>query len=353
MIDKIYLTNQVQKLIDCANSKKSSLNIIMIATSKDIPSNSGDYKFHSVTTSYLSRQELEELISSFRNYCTYLKVYTDIEEFLSDYYKKELPVQPSVIFETSAKGIGRGKDALIPTLCDVINLPHLGSEATSNIVCSSKYQWTSVLRDNAISVPDSYLYNRGKWISSVPLDEKYILKLNYECASIGLSSDSLMINDGKNLTLKASQLQRCYSQPIIAQKFIEGYEVEVPILVNNLFSIALPPVGLAKGEQLYYTHEFFDYDSIYFDDYILYDFSEIMPSVAGNLQNCAQKIIDILDLSGYMRIDFRVGADGNFYVFDINNDPSINSCGSFQKSLEILGFDPSIIAGVLIGNRLI
>lgn len=344
---------QIHSLIDFTQKRKPEIKLVIIATTKDGPSKRIDYKLHSVSTSYLSRQELEELVASFRNYCDYLEVYTDIEDFLRDYYTERLRVRPTIIFETSAKGIGRGRDALIPALCDTLGYPHIGAEATSSVLCSSKYQWTSILRQNGILVPDSYLYIHGNWISPPPVGIKYILKLNYECASIGLSPDSVIINDGTNLQKKAEELQRNYGQPVIAQAFIEGYEVEVPVLINRLFHTALPPVGLATAEGNYYKEQFFDYDSIYFDDYSLYDFAEIMPKTAEHLRQCACKIIDILDLTGYMRIDFRINDNGKFFVFDINNDPCINSCGSFYKSLEILGIDPQEIAGVILGNKLI
>ena len=78
-----------------------------------------------------------------------------------------------------------------------------------------------------------------------------------------------------------------------------------------------------------------------------------MSAAAANLQDTAYRIMDLLDLSGYMRIDFRVREDGEYFVIDINNDPCINSCGSFLKSLELLEIDPKDIAGVLIGNRML
>lgn len=347
------LKKQIESLIELASEKKESTRLFIVVTTKAPETMGTDYKLHSVSTSYLSRQELEELVESFREYSDYLKIYTDIEAFLRDYYAGVLPVEPTLIFESSAKGIGRGRDALIPALCDILHYPHLGAEATSSVLCSSKYQWSCVLRANGILVPDSYLYINGHWVTTPPTGIKYILKLNYECASIGLSTDSVMINDGKNLTEKASQLQADYKQPIIAQAFIAGYEVEVPVLINHSFRIALPPVGLEADGQKYYKDAFFDYETIYFDDYSLYDFAKVAPEAASSLQQCAQRIIDMLDLTGYMRIDFRVNTDGRFYAFDINNDPCINSCGSFQKSLEILGISPRKIAGVIIGNKLI
>ena len=342
----------IQLLIDCAKSQMDNTNLFIITSIKGNQNNSSDYLLHSISTSYLSRQELDELLHSFRRFCHYVQIYTDIELFLKDYYACRFQIAPTMIFETSPKGIGRGKEALIPALCDIWHLRHLGPSATSNIICSSKCQWTSILRNNKIQVPDSYFFNYKHWVMSPPNGMKVILKLNYECASIGLSSDSVLVNDGTNTTNQALKLSQDYIQPVIAQEFIEGYEVEVPILVNHAFCIVLPPIGLSMGTKRYYKDDFFDYDTIYSDDYSFYDFREVSPSLAQELVACAYKIIDCLDLNGYMRIDFRVKSSGEFFVFDINNDPCISNCSSYLQSLKLLGFAPEDIAGVLIGNAI-
>lgn len=347
------IKEQIQKLILRAKETFNTNYVAIIASTQDHSGSWADYDQHSVKTSYLARHELEEIIASFRKYCIYVEVYTDVEDFLKAYYTAAMAVQPTMIFETSSKGIGRGRDALIPTLCDLLHYPHLGSDATSCILCSSKYQWASILQGNGLPVPKSYLFSHNHWQTEPPMGEKYILKLNNECASIGLSASNVMIYNGKNLTEKAQQLHKDYGQQIIAQEFVSGYEVEVPVLINQHFQLALPPIGLSADGEIYHKDRFFDYDTIFADDYVLYDFSAIMPAVAAKLQQTAYQIIDLMDLSGYMRIDFRVRADGKYYVIDINNDPCINSCGSFRKSLELLDIDPQDIAGVLIGNRML
>lgn len=349
-MDYKQLAKNLQKLIQHAEENRAGTHLYIITTTKDDSANASDYPLHSVSTSYLSRQELDELIRNFRHYCDYLEIYTDIVEFLKDYCNHSLRVDPTIIFETSARGTGRGKDALIPALCDVLCLPHLGAEATAGVLCSSKHQWTSILKGNSILVPDSYIFHRGQWLQAPHTGTKYILKLNYECASIGLSADCVMVNDGANLTQQAAKLEHDYRQPVIAQEFIEGFEVEVPVLVNPAFRAVLPPVGLSNGGQQYFSDEFFDYDSIYFNNYSLYDFREVMPETAEKMRCCALKMIDILDLSGYMRIDFRVRRDGTFFPFDVNNDPDLNTSGSFLKSVELLGFDQKGLAGILLGN---
>lgn len=347
------IREQIQELIALAKQRSSTVYIAIIAGTQDHSEKWADYDLHSVKTSYLARHELEEIIASFREYSAYLEVYTDIEDFLKALYSETPKTQPTIIFETSSKGIGHGRDALVPALCDLLNYSHLGSDATSCILCSSKYQWTSILRGNGLSTPESYLFSHNCWYAEPPVGKKYILKLNNECASIGLSANNVMIYDGMNLTRRAAQLQKDYCQQVIAQEFISGYEVEVPILINRHFQSVLPPVGLSAEGELYHKERFFDYDTIFTDDYTLYDFSKVMPAAAAHLRDAAYRIIDLLDLSGYMRIDFRVRENGEYFVIDINNDPCINSCGSFLKSLELLGIDPKDIAGILIGNKML
>ncbi|MDE6280629.1 MAG: hypothetical protein K2M15_02360, partial [Oscillospiraceae bacterium] len=103
------LTENLQKLVQCAEENRTNTRLYIIATTKDNAASASDYPLHSVSTSYLSRQELDELIRNFRCYCDYLEIYTDIEVFLKDYCDHKLRVEPTIVFETSARGTGRGK----------------------------------------------------------------------------------------------------------------------------------------------------------------------------------------------------------------------------------------------------
>ena len=344
---------KLQKLISIATNRKNDLNIAMIASNKEKTNLATDYTKHSVRTSYLSMLETDELLGYFRNFGAYIKVYFDIEAFIEKFYKMSSDEKPNLIFETSSKGIGRGRDALIPCLCDIWNIKHLGSSSNINCLCSSKYQWSSVLKSHNISVPNSHFFTGTDWATMPSIGNKYILKLNYECASIGLSNDSVIINDGANLNDLAKKQYNDYLQPIIAQKFIEGYEVEVPLIKNNHFKCVLPPVGISYNDNKNLSNLFLNYETIYNDNYSFYRFDSVNFNASKNIQECVSKIIDILDLDGYMRVDFRVDNSGNFYVIDINNDPSITSSGSFLFSLECLGFDSADIVPILIGNCII
>lgn len=349
---KIYddIIKEINKIIHTADENKSEIKLSIIASVKDKTVNYDDYHEHSVSTSYLSLATLNELLGYFQEYDVYTTIDFDIEEFLKRFYTQENKIRPNIIFETSPKGIGRGKDALIPCLCDIWGIKHLGPSANITCLCSSKYQWGSILKSHNIPTPTSHFYTNHTWNTMPEIGVKYLLKLNYECASIGLSNDSVIINDGTNLIEFSERLSERYYQGIIAQEFIDGYEVEVPVLINHNSTIVLPPVGLSFRKSKLLDSEFLNYDTIYCDNYDFYDFSSVSEQISEEIRNCVYKISNVLDLNGYMRVDFRVKPNGDFYVIDINNDPCINTNGSFLYSLSLLGYENSTIAPILLGN---
>lgn len=344
------IKEELNKTIDVAKQHKTQIKMCIIASVKDKTKKCADYSEHSVSTSYLTMADVDELLGYFQEFGIYTTVYFDIEDYIKNYYSCDEKERPNLIFETSPKGIGRGKDALIPCLCDIWGVKHLGPTANVNCLCSSKYQWGAILASHNIATPKSCFYVNGTWVSTPQIGVKYLMKLNYECASIGLSDKSVIVNDGNNVSDYANGLFCKYSQAVIAQEFIDGYEVEVPVLVNSNRTIVLPPVGLSFNNKELLGSEFLNYDTIYNDRYGFYDFAKVKPQTASEIRNCVEKITSILDLNGYMRIDFRVKPNGEFFVIDINNDPTLDINGSFMQSLSFLGYDYSTIAPLIIGN---
>ena len=324
----VEIIGELDDIIEIANRNKSQISLCIIASAKGKTTNYTDYSEHSISTSYLSLAELDELLGYFQEFGIYTTVFFDIEDFIKKYYGNK--IKPNIIFETSPKGIGRGKDALIPCLCDIWGIKHFGPMATVNCLCSSKYQWGSILTAHNIPTPPSHFFTNETWTSTPKVGKKYLLKLNYECASIGLSNNSAIINDGNNVSKYAHDLYLTYSQAVIAQEFIDGYEVEVPVLINTNTTIVLPPVGLSFKDSTLLNSDFLNYDIIYYDNYGFYDFSTVNQQLTDEIRNCVKKIVSVLDLNGYMRIDFRIKPTGEFYVIDINNDPCIDTNGSFH-----------------------
>ena len=141
-----------------------------------------------------------------------------------------------------------------------------------------------------------------------------------------------------------------YDQPMIVQEFIAGYEVEVPIIIHKQKSYALPPIILYQKDNFMLDKHFLDFDDIYDDNYCFCLLETINPIWAKNIQNEVTKIVSILGLEKYTRIDFRMSRNGTSFVTDINSYPHIVAHSSFAYAFQAIGFSAQDILPSIIGN---
>lgn len=350
----IATSGDIEKLLNITRASLEDLHVSVVANVKNRTQDYNDYIEHSITTEFLSIEEFEDLLSSAQEFGIYTTAYFDVRDFIIETLKK-----PSgglnVLFETTQKGIGKGKDALLPAFCDLINHIYTGPNAFVNAVTGNKYSWTKFLEAHHVPVPRSWRYSwpRGWTLGEEPpSDIKLICKPIYECASIGIDSSSvsnLSIEYKRSLSYKS----QIYKQPLIVQEFIPGYEVEVPIISTAEGNIILPPVGLSSGEnEKILGNHVFSFDEIFDDGYSFYSYSEISEHICNEIKQCAENIANLLELNGYSRIDFRVGMTGKIYVIDINAYPHIVKHSSFSESFKLLGHNSHHVVPALVGNAL-
>lgn len=284
-----------------------------------------------------------------QNFGFYVVTYFNTEEFIIDYLSEKYNNDNLIIFEGTQKGIGHARDALIPAFCDLQNLFHTGPNAYVNSVCINKYNWTMLLAKHHIPVPASWRFDMSGWLNDSPQkDVLLIAKPNYECASIGINKESVSYLTEDYINYLRKMVYR-YDQSIIVQQFIPGYEVEVPVIINNNEKYVLPPVVLSQSD-LCMNYNFLDFDNIYDDKYNFSLLEDINKSWSCNVIKCANKICNILELEKYTRIDFRIELNGNFYVTDINSYPHIVSHSSFSYAFDKLEIGHEKILPCLIGN---
>lgn len=343
----------INKLINKIKVHKSKYTIIFLANVRELTPNNSDYEDSSILTEFLSINEYNELITSLQEYGFYVLIYFDTNEFISDYLLGKFSNTSVIIFEGSQKGIGKARDAFVPTFCDLQNIRHTGPNAYVNSICSNKYHWSKLLEYHNITVPKSWRYSSVGWLNNQnpPQNKLLISKPCYECASIGVHRESVShLNDSYESYLR--KMSKSYNQPMIVQEFIPGYEVEVPLLIHDKNPYILPPVVLYQNNNVMMGENFLDFENIYDDNYHFCLLETINIEYSQRIQGEVMKIISILELEKYARIDFRISSNGKCYVIDINSYPHIVSHSSFAYAFTSLGFHerdvlPCIIANIL------
>jgi D-alanine-D-alanine ligase len=76
--------------------------------------------------------------------------------------------------------------------------------------------------------------------------------------------------------------------------------------------------------------------------------AEITDAQQETLAKVSKQIFKILELSGYGRVDFRLGADGKFYFLEANPNPEIASREEYAASARAVGIEyPELLQRIL------
>ncbi|HSZ84985.1 MAG TPA: hypothetical protein VK787_03085 [Puia sp.] len=323
---------------------KNEITIIVVANVKGITI-TDDYNKHSVITDFFSVSEFEEIVTGFREFGFYVQTYTDETDFFKTVINREfqkIPGKRKLIYNTSQKGIGGGRQSLMPAFCQLYKIPLIGSNAHVSSLCRHKYHFNSLLSKYHSHLPDAWLFDQKKgWLQNdhPPIGTKVIVKPVFEAASIGIGNESVFLYsvDKDSFLQKHSYM---FKQPLIVEEFIEGYEVEVPLLITDSY-YSLGPIGIELGNEKYLGDKILGYDEIYDDKYFFYDFDEIDRELSNAILSCTNLSAEILEIEDFGRIDFRINKEGEFFLTDITTGPHTVRHSAYHFAFKKMGFSHS------------
>jgi D-alanine-D-alanine ligase len=211
----------------------------------------------------------------------------------------------------------------------------------------------NILKSFDFALPRSWFFrfDLGWLTSEPPKNLKLIAKPAYECASIGISNDSVGFF-GEKYFRHIKELSGSLNQPVVVQEFICGYEVEVPIF-DDFESFTPFAVGISLNEQHMIGDRFLSYDSIFDDEFKLFNFDKHNQHISKSLKSEANRLYQCLQLKGPVRIDFRVTPEGDYYMMDYNNSPTLARSHSFAFCIEELGFSYADMLKLIVYPALI
>jgi D-alanine-D-alanine ligase len=160
--------------------------------------------------------------------------------------------------------------------------------------------------------------------------------------SIGISQASVVHNDEK-LAERVEFIHRKTGSDAIAEQYIEGREIYVGLLGNNRIQTFTPwehvLENLPEGAHNIATYKLKwnpEYQRVVgFTDRP----AELPPELERRLLNISRRIYRILMLSGYARLDYRMTADGRFFLLEANPNPNIADGDYFSDSAKTSGLE--------------
>lgn len=337
--------NEILKYIKEYDSLDNKPDIYLIANAQDYTSKRSSYKIdHANNSEFFSAGELKDITSSFFEIGCYTSIFYNETEFidfiLRNFYR--LDTNNLLIINLARDGIKEGKKGLIPAFCDLFNIMYSGSNSFVVSLCRNKFIWSSVLKNHQITVPDFCEIKNSKKVGNLDINSKnkVIIKDICESASIDLNDNSIVI------TPKENELVTSINDNKIIQEYIEGEEVEVPFYKFGSKIVVGRPILLEfsskSGALTSEISDNYEYNFEVLDNEMLND----------KLINETNKVVELLDISGYGRVDFRIDANNLCYVFDIATMPYIIQHSSFAHWFNVEKLEYSDIYKALIMSTL-
>ena len=232
-----------------------------------------------------------------------------------------------IVFNIS-EGLGsfRSREAQVPSVLEMLNIPYTGSDPLCLAVCLDKPLTKQLVADAGIPTPRWLIVDDASALKNINwrnFSFPAIIKPSYEGSSKGIRLTSLAENK-----LQAEQeivrIFRDYHQPVMIEEFITGDEVTVGIIGNSPPQLVGMMRILPKKKP-----EYFVYSVEVKRDYVNqvdYESPVRLPApVLEKLEQYSLKTFKVLGCRDFSRVDFRIGRDGTPYFLEINPLPGLGS----------------------------
>jgi len=227
-------------------------------------------------------------------------------------------------------------DQNVVSYLELLHVPYTGCNPRGLTLARDKALARKLLAYHRIPSPDFTVVGLNrKPVLPRRLTYPLIVKsLVYE-ASAGISQASVVEND-EQLAKRVKFIHEALLTPAIVEQYIEGRELYVGVLGNQrlrVFPVWEMSFDKMQGDNWRIATERVKWNVGYQKRHGI-DTAEakLPPGVAERIQHLAKRTYRALELSGYARIDFRMGDDGRAYVIEANPNPQLAKEEDFAQS---------------------
>jgi D-alanine-D-alanine ligase len=241
---------------------------------------------------------------------------------------------PDLVFNfAEGAGISRSREARVPAVCEMLGVPHTGSDPLALAVALDKDMTRRVVESCGVTIPKGITlapppgeYDGGfaefpPILEEAGLPLPVIAKPTCEGSSKGIRN-RCVIRKPEEFGPTVVELWRTYRQPVLVEEFIRGDEVTVGIVGND----PPEPIGVMRmvpkkaGENFVYSLE------VKRDWQVNVEYeapAKLPPEVTRAIEADALAAFAALGCRDIARADFRV-RDGVPYFLEINPLPGLS-----------------------------
>ncbi|HEY8101503.1 MAG TPA: D-alanine--D-alanine ligase [Burkholderiaceae bacterium] len=227
-----------------------------------------------------------------------------------------------------------GEDGTLQGALEQLGVPYTGSGVMASSIAMDKVMSKRVWLSHGLPTPRFAVLDAkatsNEELRKVPdeLGLPLMLKAPHEGSTIGISkvngySD---MHDGFDLCAK-------YDEVVLAEEFITGRELTVPVLGKGRTARALPIVEIRAPQGNYdYEHKYFSDDTQYLCP------APLDQVLTQKIQNLAVRAFNALGCAGWARVDVMLRASDNEpFLLEINTSPGMTGHSLVPMSAKASG----------------
>ncbi|MGM0469770.1 MAG: methyltransferase domain-containing protein [Promethearchaeati archaeon] len=236
------------------------------------------------------------------------------------------------------------KELHVPALLEVLNIPFTGGGPQCLAFCYDKSLVRGIAKEMNIPVGDGiYIKQEDFTYQFLPFNFPVLVKPNYGDSSFGITQNSYVEN-GEDLVNIITEIRQKfgYDKPILIEEFLSGADLSVGIIGNPDNSYRVLPIieedYTALPEDL---PRICGYEAKWMPDSPYWNIKSIPARISEEKKNfiidCSVKLFKRLECRDYCRFDWRLDAEGNPKLLEVNPNPGWCWDGHLAKMAKIDG----------------
>ncbi len=237
------------------------------------------------------------------------------------------------------------KELHIPAILEMMNFPYTGSNPQTLAHCYDKSLVRGIAVEIGVPVADAFVITEDSNFYELNIPFPVIAKPNVGDASFGITQNSVAHNP-EQLADAILKLRNQFGseQPILVEEFLSGSDLTVGIIGNKHNYNVLPIIEEDYSDLPEGLPRICGYEAKWLFDS---EYMKTLKSVKANLpQNTEQEIINFsiklmerLNCRDYCRFDWRLNAQGEPKLLEVNPNPGWCWDGHLAKMANLAGMD--------------
>jgi len=235
------------------------------------------------------------------------------------------------------------KELHVPALLEMFNIPYTGSGPQCLAFCYDKSLIRGIAKELEIPVPEAIFIKPEDKIIDLSLYFPAIVKPNFGDSSFGITQKSV-VHNGEQLLNAITDIREKfgYDKPILIEQFLPGKDLTLAIIGNPPDDYLILPIIEEDYSSLPSDlPHICGYEAKWLPDSPYWDLKSIPAKLPEDtiqiIESCSLKLFERLECKDYARFDWRLNAEGNPKLLEVNPNPGWCWDGHLAKMAKFNG----------------